>query len=39
MRLKFGRPDIERYRERFDVPVAEPDAALSITWLGCRPCW
>lgn len=34
MRLKFGRPDIERYRERFDVPVAEPDAALSITWLG-----
>ena len=34
MRLKFGRPDIESYRERFDLPAAEPDAALSITWLG-----
>lgn len=34
MRLKLGRPDIDDYRDRFDVPAAEPDAALSITWLG-----
>jgi len=34
MRLKFGRPDIARYRDRFDVPEADPDAALAITWLG-----
>jgi L-ascorbate metabolism protein UlaG (beta-lactamase superfamily) len=34
MRLKLGRPDIENYRDRFDVPAAEPDAALSVTWLG-----
>ncbi|GAY19176.1 MBL fold metallo-hydrolase [Mycobacterium sp. shizuoka-1] len=34
MRLKLGRPDIDRYRSRFDVPAAAQDAALSITWLG-----
>ncbi|HTY29466.1 MAG TPA: MBL fold metallo-hydrolase, partial [Mycobacterium sp.] len=34
MRLKLGRPDIDDYRDRFDLPAAEPDAALSITWLG-----
>ena len=34
MRLKLGRPDIDDYRERFDVPAAESDAALSVTWLG-----
>lgn len=34
MRLKLGRPDIDRYRDRFDVPGAESDAALSVTWLG-----
>lgn len=34
MRLKLGRPDIDRYRDRFDVPAADPDAALSVTWLG-----
>ncbi|AKK29658.1 MBL fold metallo-hydrolase [Mycobacterium sp. EPa45] len=34
MRLKLGRPDIAQYRHRFDVPAADPDAALSITWLG-----
>ncbi len=32
MRLKLGRPDIERYRDRFDVPQAESD--LSVTFLG-----
>jgi L-ascorbate metabolism protein UlaG (beta-lactamase superfamily) len=34
MRLKLGRPDIDDYRDRFDLPAAEPDAALSVTWLG-----
>jgi L-ascorbate metabolism protein UlaG (beta-lactamase superfamily) len=34
MRLKLGRPDIDDYRDRFDVPAAEPDSALSVTWLG-----
>jgi L-ascorbate metabolism protein UlaG (beta-lactamase superfamily) len=34
MRLKPGRPDIARYADRFDVPAAEPDAPLSVTWMG-----
>ncbi len=34
MRLKLGRPDITRYSDRFDVPAAEPDAPLSVTWMG-----
>ena len=34
MRLKFGRPDIDDYRERFDLAEADPDGALSVTWLG-----
>jgi L-ascorbate metabolism protein UlaG (beta-lactamase superfamily) len=34
MRLKLGRPDIARYRDRFDVPQAQPDSAVTITWLG-----
>jgi L-ascorbate metabolism protein UlaG (beta-lactamase superfamily) len=34
MRLKLGRPDIGRYSDRFDVPVAESDAPLSVTWIG-----
>lgn len=33
MRVKLGRPDISRYSDRFDVPVAEADG-LSVTWLG-----
>ena len=32
MRLKLGRPDLERYRGRFDVPRAEGD--LGVTFLG-----
>ncbi|GAB3246050.1 MBL fold metallo-hydrolase [Nocardioides dilutus] len=32
MRLKLGRPDIEHYRQRFDVPAAEGD--LAVTFLG-----
>ncbi|OBG46450.1 MBL fold metallo-hydrolase [Mycobacterium alsense] len=34
MRLKPGRPDIARYADRFDAPVAAPDAPLSATWMG-----
>ncbi|HMD23170.1 MAG TPA: MBL fold metallo-hydrolase [Streptosporangiaceae bacterium] len=34
MRLKFGRPDITRYADRFDLPAAAPGAPLRITWLG-----
>ncbi|MCX2928987.1 MBL fold metallo-hydrolase [Mycobacterium sp. CVI_P3] len=34
MRLKLGRPDISDYRDRFGMPDADPDAALSVTWLG-----
>jgi L-ascorbate metabolism protein UlaG (beta-lactamase superfamily) len=34
MRLKPGRPDIGRHSDRFDVPAAEDDALLSVTWLG-----
>jgi L-ascorbate metabolism protein UlaG (beta-lactamase superfamily) len=34
MRLKPGRPDIGRHSDRFDVPAAEDDAPLSVTWLG-----
>ncbi len=33
MRLKFGRPDIARYADRFDAPAAEP-GSLSVTWMG-----
>lgn len=33
MRLKPGRPDIDTYRDRFDLPEAR-DAALSVTFLG-----
>jgi L-ascorbate metabolism protein UlaG (beta-lactamase superfamily) len=32
MRLKLGRPDLGRYADRFDVPVA--DGGLSVTFLG-----
>ncbi|ORW84909.1 MBL fold metallo-hydrolase [Mycobacterium sp. IEC1808] len=34
MRVKLGRPDLARYSDRFDVPLAGPDAALSATWMG-----
>ncbi|MBV8787554.1 MAG: MBL fold metallo-hydrolase [Mycobacterium sp.] len=33
MRLKLGRPDIARYADRFDAPVAEVNS-LSATWMG-----
>jgi L-ascorbate metabolism protein UlaG (beta-lactamase superfamily) len=34
MRLKLGRPDIARYADRFNVPAADPDAPLWVTWMG-----
>jgi len=34
MRLKFGRPDIARYRGHFDAPVAAADAAVGVVWMG-----
>ncbi|HZU50050.1 MAG TPA: MBL fold metallo-hydrolase, partial [Mycobacterium sp.] len=34
MRARPGRPDIDRYADRFDVPAAKDDAPLSVTWLG-----
>jgi L-ascorbate metabolism protein UlaG (beta-lactamase superfamily) len=34
MRLKLGRPDLGRYSDRFDVPAAEPEAPLWVTWMG-----
>ena len=34
MRLKLGRPEISRYRDRLDVPVAQPDSAVTVSWLG-----
>ena len=34
MRLKLGRPFIEDFVKRFDVPAAEHDAPLTVTWLG-----
>jgi L-ascorbate metabolism protein UlaG (beta-lactamase superfamily) len=34
MRLKLGRPFLADFTKRFDVPRAEPDAPLTVTWLG-----
>ncbi|MEO3758391.1 MBL fold metallo-hydrolase [Mycobacterium sp. B14F4] len=34
MRLKLGRPDLADYASYFDVPVADPDAPLTVTWAG-----
>lgn len=33
MRLRLGRPDLDRYADRFDVPTADP-TELSVTFLG-----
>jgi L-ascorbate metabolism protein UlaG (beta-lactamase superfamily) len=33
-RLKLGRPDIARYSDRFNVPAAQRDTPLSVTWMG-----
>ncbi|KUH80028.1 MULTISPECIES: MBL fold metallo-hydrolase [unclassified Mycobacterium] len=34
MRLKLGRPDLTDYANYFDVPIAAPDAPLTVTWAG-----
>lgn len=34
MRLRLGRPDIDRYSARFDVPDAAAGAPITVTWLG-----
>jgi L-ascorbate metabolism protein UlaG (beta-lactamase superfamily) len=34
MRLKLGRPFLADFTKRFDVPRAEPDTPLTVTWLG-----
>jgi L-ascorbate metabolism protein UlaG (beta-lactamase superfamily) len=34
MRLRTGRPDLARHSHRFSVPIAGPDAPLTVTWLG-----
>jgi L-ascorbate metabolism protein UlaG (beta-lactamase superfamily) len=34
MRLRRGRPDIDAYAARFDVPPASPDSPLTVTFLG-----
>src|SRR5690348_10611914 len=34
MRLKLGRPFMSDFAKRFDVPVAESDTPLTVTWLG-----
>lgn len=34
MRLRPGRPDLARHAQRFTVPAAGSDAALTVTWLG-----
>lgn len=34
MRLKLGRPDLGRYAERFNIPVAQHDSPLWVTWMG-----
>ncbi|MDT5090781.1 MAG: hypothetical protein QOH60_144 [Mycobacterium sp.] len=34
MRVKLGRPFLADFAKRFDVPAADRDAALTVTWLG-----
>jgi L-ascorbate metabolism protein UlaG (beta-lactamase superfamily) len=34
MRFKLGRPDLERYRDWFNVPDKKHDSAVTITWMG-----
>jgi L-ascorbate metabolism protein UlaG (beta-lactamase superfamily) len=34
MRVKLGRPFITDFSKRFDVPAADTDAPLTVTWLG-----
>jgi L-ascorbate metabolism protein UlaG (beta-lactamase superfamily) len=34
MRLRPGRPDLQCYAQRFDVPATTPAAPLTVTWAG-----
>ena len=34
MRVKLGRPALTDFATRFDVPVADADTPLTVTWLG-----
>jgi L-ascorbate metabolism protein UlaG (beta-lactamase superfamily) len=34
MRLKLGRPFLDDFTKRFDVPTADAGAQLTVTWLG-----
>jgi L-ascorbate metabolism protein UlaG (beta-lactamase superfamily) len=34
MRVKLGRPFLEDFSKRFDVPAADADTPLTVTWLG-----
>jgi L-ascorbate metabolism protein UlaG (beta-lactamase superfamily) len=34
MRLKLGRPHLEDFATRFDVPAADAGTPLTVTWLG-----
>lgn len=34
MRLKLGRPDLAQHAHRFNVPSAEQDSPLWVTWMG-----
>ena len=34
MRLKLGRPVLEDFAKRFDVPPADAGTPLAVTWLG-----
>jgi L-ascorbate metabolism protein UlaG (beta-lactamase superfamily) len=34
MRLKFGRPDLSAYADRFDQPVATDASPVRVTWAG-----
>ena len=34
MRLKLGRPDLAQHAHRFNVPPAEQDSPLWVTWIG-----
>jgi L-ascorbate metabolism protein UlaG (beta-lactamase superfamily) len=34
MRLKPGRPDLKNYRRYFNVPPAQEDSSVTVTWAG-----
>lgn len=39
MRLKLGRPDLAQHAHRFNVPSAEQDSPLWVTWMGLPRYW